>query len=283
MKRKLLLISAFIFAISAFAQQQIIISGQSSIFTSTALKVDIDVKKEVIVSGPYARYAQQYLGTVVPLSDRTEYSIVSANISAVDVVDNYKGSNFSPTVDFVDKYSLGTLSVNKNSSSEKSLQAMASEAAQAIFSIRRKKMELIIGETQEVYGAGIEAAIREMNKLEQEYVDLFMGTKYVSYSQHTFGVVPTSDNKSYVLTRFSDGKGVLDILSSDGSHVVLTLTPENGINVRTNVDKRASYSLNSAVVVPEWVSATLMYDKKTITTSIIQMTQFGKIVDGPSK
>ncbi len=217
MKKILLIITAFVFAISANAQHQVFVAGQSTIYQKTVLQVTVNVKKEVIKSGPYARYAQQYLGVVVNLSDKTEYSITSSNISVAESTYKYKNNSYSSSSNDYNNISSGnTLDISRTSLVGKSIQAMASDAAQAIFNIRRKKMDLITGETQEAYGAGVEAAIKEMNKLEQQYIDLFMGEKSVSYSQHEYGLVPNKENKSYVLTRFSKEKGILDILSSEG-------------------------------------------------------------------
>ncbi len=48
----------------------------------TALKVEVELRREVIRSGPYARFAQKYLGVMAPLASKDLYTIADARISA---------------------------------------------------------------------------------------------------------------------------------------------------------------------------------------------------------
>ena len=41
----------------------------------TILAVDVTVEHDVTLSGPYARYAQKYLGVRAPLTDKTVWSV----------------------------------------------------------------------------------------------------------------------------------------------------------------------------------------------------------------
>ena len=45
----------------------------------TILAVDVTVEHDVTLSGPYARYAQKYLGVRAPLTDKTVWSVTGAH------------------------------------------------------------------------------------------------------------------------------------------------------------------------------------------------------------
>ena len=47
----------------------------------TVLAADITVRCEKIVCGPYARYAQKFLGLRAPLTDKTVYTVADAAIA----------------------------------------------------------------------------------------------------------------------------------------------------------------------------------------------------------
>lgn len=50
----------------------------------TILAVDVTVECDVTLSGPYARYAQKYLGVRAPLTDKTTWSVTGAQIALLD-------------------------------------------------------------------------------------------------------------------------------------------------------------------------------------------------------
>ena len=50
----------------------------------TILAVDLTVEHDVTLSGPYARYAQKYLGVRAPLTDKTVWSVTGAQIALLD-------------------------------------------------------------------------------------------------------------------------------------------------------------------------------------------------------
>ncbi len=258
---------------------------KSNVVPQNALQVSVTVKKEIVKSGPYARYAQQYLGVIAPLNDRTSYQITDAHIcimkgemssskqsnaSADDITFNDMGIN--PIVQ-----SVSSLQANRMATREKSLQDMASDAANTIFNLRKKRVDIITGETQDVYGAGMEAALKEISRIEQEYTDLFLGKKIVTYATYNFGVIPTQGKLSYVLCKFSTKNGIVDILSSEGSRIALSLVSENSIKMLPQ-DKGSKNTLTESVIVPDWVTATLLNDTKPITSTMVELYQFGKLI-----
>lgn len=50
----------------------------------TVLAVDVSVEKDVTLSGPYARYAQKFLGVRAPLTDKTGWAVTGAAVALLD-------------------------------------------------------------------------------------------------------------------------------------------------------------------------------------------------------
>ena len=50
----------------------------------TVLAVDVTVEKDVTLSGPYARYAQKFLGVRAPLTDKTGWAVTGAAVALLD-------------------------------------------------------------------------------------------------------------------------------------------------------------------------------------------------------
>ena len=68
----------------------------------TVLAADITVRCEKIVCGPYARYAQKFLGLRAPLTDKTVYTVADAAIALMPGerygFDPVRSLRFSPRV-----------------------------------------------------------------------------------------------------------------------------------------------------------------------------------------
>ena len=120
------------------------------------------------------------------------------------------------------------VSVDRLSLVEKSPESMAQDAANAIFSLRRHRIDLVTGEAGEnVFGAGLKAALEEIDRLEQEYLSLFLGKQFRQRIVREFSVVPSKDEPATVVCRFSDTAGLLSADDLSGRPVLLELAPEN--------------------------------------------------------
>ncbi len=287
----------------------------------TVVVVSVTQQREVIIRGPYARYAAEYLGvTGAPMSDRQTYTILGASLSwsaepdpvqvyALDEkkrsevkVFNWLSANeeLSQTeqledVDFLDaKFGgrtpfkdMGTSTVVENSMGqsvfnssavEKSEQQMAADAAATIFKLRKRRVELITAELGEnVFGAGLEAALKEIARLEEEYVSLFLGKRMVQKNEVKFLVIPTAEDERTVAFRFTPEGGVVS--ASD-----LTATP---ISLEfKNIDKatpQQSKEVRGGVVyrIPQLCEVTLNDGTRTLTQSNIPIFQKGLLHTAP--
>ncbi|MBR4952347.1 MAG: DUF4831 family protein [Alistipes sp.] len=157
---------------------------------NTTLAVDIVVEKEQFVAGPYAKHAQRLLGTNALLVDKVIYRIVESDVSVAEnsayiAPESVDLSKFSEeaTVEFPkvlpDRLSKNNLTIDQ----------AADRAAAQIYALRTARLELVTAELGDgVYGAGLESALREIDRLEQEYLELFYGKRIVTYSHQRYYV-----------------------------------------------------------------------------------------------
>lgn len=112
---------------------------------------------------------------------------------------------------------------------EKSLEKKAAEAANMIFSLRKKRVEIITGDTDATFsGEALKAAIDEISRLEDSYLSLFIGTTQSAVQTKEFDVIPKADmeKQMYVAFRMSDTQGLLAPGNVSGRPIVMELVPE---------------------------------------------------------
>ena len=106
------------------------------------------------------------------------------------------------------------------------LEDAARAAATQIFSLRRHRIELVTGEAGEnVFGEGLKAALEEIDRMEQSYLELFLGKRVVSTETRRYVVYPQADKKQYIVCRFSPAAGLLPDTDLSGDIVLLQIEP----------------------------------------------------------
>lgn len=191
---------------------------------STTFAVKLVVEYDQFEAGPYARYAQKLLGTRASFVDRAEYRVVAADIALIE------GDEHGFTEDF-DKYhgystSEPKILVDRMSASEKGVEVAAREAAETIFKLRKARMEMITGEQGEgVFGGGLESALREIERLESDYLELFYGRRVVNYQTYSYILPVDAENKSLTVARFSIDDGIVAIDDLTGDIIFLNISP----------------------------------------------------------
>ena len=146
---------------------------------NTTLAVDITVETEQFVAGPYAKHAQRLLGTNAPLIDKVIHRIVKSDV-AVAESSSYYATESVDAAQNSDATSVEFPKVLPDRISKSNLTAdqAADRAAEQIYALRTARLELITAELGDgVYGAGLESALREIDRLEKEYLELFFGKR----------------------------------------------------------------------------------------------------------
>ena len=289
-------------------------TGTTYSMPATTLTVDVVVKKESIRSGPYARYAQKYLGVMAPLADKDIFIMTDAvlNYSETGVPQSGGGEpsgRFGRAVPaqeageprFDDRgvepllservvvshtesdTSFVRMAPDRTVITEKSLEEMARDAANTIFTLRKKRLELITGDAGEnVFGAGMQAALNEIARLENEYLSLFLGKQVIRQMVRRYTIVPDEEKTSYIVCRFSEGGGLLSDTDLSGRPILLEMRPEGRVKPAT-LPQRGAKDTRPGIYfrVADYVNCRLVDGKNELAAQRIPIYQFGVTIDVP--
>lgn len=276
------LILAAMLSASVFSQAQ---TGQSDpegalvySLPRTSVRLEVVARQETFYAGPYAKYAEKYLGinarqkdavsftvesvkmtpfveadpdrryTVAPgsampafltltaqglvsvqsgASDATEWRFPAAgksDFSDRGVTSNLTSESTTLYRNVKNESSYNKVAVQQEMVVQKSLDARAKEAAEMIFNLRKKRVQIITGDTDATFiGEALSAAIGEITRLEREYMSMFIGYSEFSEQKMNYEVVPSADNESqmYVAFRLSDSKGLVPADEMSGKPYLL--------------------------------------------------------------
>lgn len=250
---------------------------------STTVRLSVEARKECFYAGPYAKFAQKYLGIEARQKDAVSYSVVSVDMMPLTEADpafRYSVAPGGGMPAFLTLTSQGLVSVSagagdrtewrfpaadkadfsgrgltsnltsesatlyrnvKSESSynkvavqqemvvQKSLESRAKEAADMIFSLRKKRVQIVTGDTDATFsGEAMAAAVKEISRLEDEYMSLFIGYSEYSTQKMNYEVVPSKDNAAqlYVAFRLSDSKGLVPADDLSGKPYVLEFSAQ---------------------------------------------------------
>jgi len=119
--------------------------------------------------------------------------------------------------------------VTRTITEQKSLSMKAREAANFILELRTRRFELLTGE-YEGFPAGVamEAALAELDQLEEEYLSLFTGkTLEISQGLSWFFLPPSgAEASAFELGMFSEDLGFVPEELQEGAPLMVRLTPQ---------------------------------------------------------
>ena len=195
---------------------------------STTIVVDLTIEKEQTIVGPYARYAQKYLDVRGSLVDKTTYAVKDASLTVMACDGMIKSGETAPATVSVESYmnpvaEFPKVLPNRLSMSPTTIEDAAAQAAQAIFTLRKKRMELITGDAGEnVFGGGLQDALKALEAQEQAYLELFLGKKVTTVYTERF-IVPMTGAESYTIAKLSSSAGLEAATSANGTEIKLTV------------------------------------------------------------
>ncbi len=178
----------------------------------TTVVVDVTVVCERVVTGPYARFAQKYFGVIAPLADKEVYTLRSATLGCYDPLtapDPVPGAlpPSNTAVYGVTEHAeeFPRVLPDRRSATGSSLENAARDAAQAVFDLRNRRADLVMGDYAEtVYGAGLATAVERLDRMENEYLELFFGKRIVTTYTVRYRVVPDERSRAFVVCRFRE-------------------------------------------------------------------------------
>ncbi len=311
---------------------------------STTISLKVTAEHESFVAGPYAAYAQKYLGikarqnsgstytikqvelvpyieadeelsAVVNLSTSRSASANFLNLCAQGLIitsDSYIGkpvnwrfasqagaesfitasgenlTNKSTTLYKTVSRAGGLekVPVQQSQVVQMSPEQKAAQTAELIFKLRQKKVDIITGDTDATFdGQAMQSVIDEINRLEEAYLSMFLGTSVIDEQTVVFDVIPTASNANqmYIAFRLSDKDGLLPSANVQGRPFVLELQIPQGKSVsKVNLDEVALATKGRvAYRKPLTVIAKLKDGSKEIMQARIPVYQLGKIMSFP--
>lgn len=170
---------------------------------------------------------------------------------------------------------------------DKNTDQMASDAAAAIFRLRKRRFELVTGEQGEgVFGQGLPAALAEIDRLEKEYLALFIGKRYVNITEHKFAVMPSDAARGRItVCRFTETAGITADSDMSARPINVEYMAERGGSAATSASSAKPMGKSSARTlpyrVPRYDLVKVMDGVKMLTQERIPFYQFGTTSDMP--
>lgn len=238
---------------------------------TTTLVVDLTVECEEFEAGVYARYAQKYFGKRASLVSRMSYALVGGDVAVLDAPSYYAAPANIVTESVVtagDK-----VMVDRLAADELTQEEAAKRAAERIFELRAARHDILLGEYGDgVYGAGLEAALREIERLENEYLKLFYGIRTVTTTTHRYTMPVSADTPNNVIARFNSEEGLLAKDNVAGDIVMVSVTPSEMSYPASNPKGTVAYRYaNNATVV-------VSHAQEKLATRVLPIFEFGETV-----
>jgi hypothetical protein len=161
---------------------------------------------------------------------------------------------------------------------KKDIQSKAEEAAKFLFNLRQRRFELITGDVDHAFsGSSLKDALNEINRLEEEYLSLFIGKHFVESRVHKFYVSPEKiiDKKSYPVFYFSEADGLLSEATRMSTPFTLNIIPLGKINYVEGITSRIKVA-NIYYRIPEIAEVQLLQGSKEVCSGRMQIYQMGK-------
>ncbi|MCG8580482.1 MAG: DUF4831 family protein [Bacteroidales bacterium] len=293
---------------------------------TTVIRVNVEVEKTIHKVGPFYRYSQKMLNVSdVVTEDKVEWQIKSVNIETFGVPDEskrysvtYSGAASAP---FLNLTSSGVLAgvnseiiddecylkeftvselpgiddVNFNDVAmiEKQLvktsnAAMAEETANYIYKIRKRRFKILASDFEQLPpdGQSYEVMVRELNKLEKEHMELFVGKKETYTMTQSFDIIPDKmSTNNDVLFRFSTVSGIVDKMDVSGAPVYFELEAEEGAKLpdAAMVIEKGQEVRNGLFYNKPGKATIKIIDKnKLIKEKEVYLGQYGQVISMPS-
>jgi len=176
----------------------------------------------------------------------------------------------------------------------KSLEQKAEEAANFIIKLRKRRFKLIAGQYDFFPdGEALEVALKELNRIEHNYLSLFIGKWTKQSVNYTFEYIP--ENKviidSKLLFRFSLEKGILTKTETEGNPVFLIINKLNHTKKFNEfIDRQSISDVETSVEqdnekifyrIPEKTSIEIREGNNLIIKKVLSINQYGKILSIP--
>lgn len=282
----------------------------------TAVRANIEALCTKSIAGPYAAYAEKFLGLGdVMIEDKTQWTVQSISLENYAVPDpsrsfhidfNQKGG--LPTFYFTEDRCLWGINkapnpveaaapvVDKVIEGKPIMKAsdvltgeilkagskvkQAELVAQEILSIRESRSLLVKGEADNMPGDGasLQLMLDNLKAQEDALLSLFVGTTTTSTHRKSVEFVPSDSAEREILFRFSEFLGFVDNDDLAGApyYVSVQITEDNRMPA---LDPKSSKKADKGIAfcVPGKAHLTLYTATETLATGDMNMGQFGHV------
>ena len=248
----------------------------------STIVVDITVEKRETIVGPFARYAQKYLGVRAPLTEKLSYRIVDAKVALAEsdvcmATDAVAAPTMTVTPQFNDDKGYARLLPNRTDSRALTADEAARDAANDIFLLRKSRLELITAQAGEnVFGGGLEAALREIDKCENANLELFFGREEVSTVSERVTLMPSGDKFNYVLWRFSEKMGLVPATDLSGEIIMLHIEPSGDTSLKYVTEAGEKDKIQVDCRVADFATCVVSCGTEPIAKSVLPLFEYGR-------
>jgi hypothetical protein len=167
----------------------------------------------------------------------------------------------------------------------KTNEQKAEVAANFISEIRDLRYELLSGDAN-VFNAGValETAVTELDKMEKDYLSLFIGKRFTQRYSQSFIIIPSGTLENLTFMKLSSSKGILPADSPEGDAMIIEITPSGNTEVlKKSISQVPLKELYNTLYyrVPEVSGIRLLQKNKLLYESRISIYQAGSLVDIP--
>lgn len=217
--------------------------------------------------------------------------IIDLSSSKVDMPEFANPSVFERMDTVVKRISLDSTIIEqkffRKTSSVKSNEQKAREAAEFILKLDESMYNLIIGYQEVNYEKGtMEFMYSRMKQMKQDYLELFKGITNISSETFTFYYVANQSNPAEVLSRFSTTKGILPKTSGIGEIIQIEASAMNKTNVLKAEIEKANRSQKESkglfYRIPDKANVVIKIGGQVKLESQFVVNQFGVVTFLPA-
>ncbi|MBN1650262.1 MAG: DUF4831 family protein [Bacteroidales bacterium] len=160
---------------------------------------------------------------------------------------------------------------------EKSMLERAQDAAKNYMDIHKNRVELLSGFQEVNYPAQTIALMNnELKNMEEAYLALFKGKRYIGEEQYSFYVIPegVKTRQTYPLCKFSKENGLTDLATNGGTRINLMLQT-NGVTDVLKNQEAGDQSLGVFYRVPETARVWVDYNGSEFAKNTFLIPQLG--------
>jgi hypothetical protein len=167
----------------------------------------------------------------------------------------------------------------------KTEEQRASETAQEIYKIRKRRIKMVSSQYTFVPdGKALEICLKELDILEREYLSLFVGKTIVDTFHYRYFMTPLTDRSTWQkpLCRFSEATGLSTYESNKGHKISLSVAPDNDIMNIAGTESKDKSTDQIYYRQGEPCNVLIKQDEKVLFQQRIIIDQLGSLKSMPS-